>query len=766
VNGSRTRLLLLPLLLLMLVPLSCRHGGDRPDLKARIVIDQLHLAADGPLYLSLEYHWDPGPGFRQPFTNPKVYVHLLNHERMIIAQDDHSPEPPVLSWQPDTPVSYQRVFLLPRVSPEIFSKPFRIRVGLYESKAPEEKILFEEFRLDLGSTRGEPLLVPLEGELAAVSEGWTRRRLAPRLPSADYRVAGASAASLVRLVDGEQVALARQGKGGVADPSPLAILTPGGYAVEFALTLLPQTRLVFSARSESEASLRVVLQKYGEKEVVLCEERFSGTTGRREFQLTTTARRPAWIRLEASSDEDVLWIEPSLETRIRQPAMTRRRLTTLRQLKKKARAWNVLLVVQDAARADELSCYGNPRRTTPALDRLSRQSILVTRATANAPYTLSSTASLFTGLYPTSHQVLGLEDRLPAHLPHLGEAFHRAGFITAAVSASPFTSSVYGMNRGFQYYLDNFKMHGLFTGPELVRTVGLLYPYLAQRDKERRYFLYTHFLEPHSPYEPPEPFRGWFAGPPGSADVDGSLETLKAMDRGQLECTPERVDQVEALYQGNLMYGDLQLAKLLASLRREGLLERTLIIVTSDHGEAFNEHGRMLHNSTVFQEMIHIPLVLSFPKDGPAPRRYHQPVETVDLTALLQDLFLPREWAGELAPEGTSFLPPLVGVPPAWKDLGLALGTHGESFSLTSGRFKLILEENGLHLYNLDLDPGERSALPWQGLLPEALTRQALLHQLVHRSPVVDGGEPAARSELPTSDELTREQLRALGYID
>jgi len=767
VNSPLQKYALFAITVLMIICSGCGQAPERPDLEVTVDIDHLHLVAGGPLYLRMVYRWETGAEFEPPFTNPRVYVHLLDPEKVIVGQDDHSPDPEIAFWAPGRTMTYQRVFLLPHADPRLLEEPFRLRVGLFEAKSPDRKHLIEEQTLRLTAAPGEPRLEPLEGTVPAPTAGFERLRLAPHLPTADYCRTGEDGMARQRLVPRDQAALAR-GQASADEPRPLGILTPGGTTVEFARTLPPHTWLAFSARSEGRgAGLRVLLKPYGKKEEVICEETFDGDTGPLRFRLTSAGRRAAWIRFEATGGRDVLWVEPALESRIPEAARESGTWLDIVELKRRAKWWNVLLVVQDAARADALSCYGNPRRTTPALDRLSRRSVLVTKATANAPYTLSSTASLFTGLYPTTHGVIGIEDRLPAALPHLAEAFKKADTVTAAVSASPFTTTAYGMNRGFDFYMDHFRTGSLFTGPEVVRAGEFIMPYLRPGGEARRYFLYTHFLEPHSPYEPPEPFRGRFTAEPGPEGIDGSLDTLQALDHGALETTPERVAQVQALYQGNLMFGDLQLARLLAHLRREGLLERTMIIVTSDHGEAFNEHGRLLHNSTVYQEMIHVPMVICFPDDGPdAPPIFHQPVETVDLTALLNDLFLLEDWGGSLEPEGSSFLPQLMGLPSTPGDLRLALSSNGDSFGLTSGNFKMILEKDGLRLYHLGLDPGEREGMPWKGLLPEALTRQALLGQMLLSPDFGRAAAPEEGGSASTLDETTRRHLQALGYLD
>jgi arylsulfatase len=760
------RPLLAPLLLLLLVSAACGPAEPGPDLVVKATVEHFHLVDDGPLWLRLDLQWEPGPTFSQPFEQPRVFVHLLAPDGTMVGQGDHRPEPSIEHWQPGRPTTYRRALLVPRTDPELLEGRYRLRVGIYEASRPTEKFQLEELKLDLPDPADGSRLVQLDRDPDPAPRGWSRQRLAPDLPAADIRAPGGSGPAARRRIPVDQVSLARAVATDRERGPVLGVEIPAGGEVRFARVVPAWTRLVFSVGSDDGTAIRVALQKKGTAEKVLWEETVDGETGLLKFPLTGRTDDEALIRLENLGPGTAIWVEPTLETRTagrEQPLWPRDLPGRLREA---ADDWNVLVVIQDAARADGLSCYGNGRRTSPYLDRLARQGIQVVRATAQAPYTLSSTVSLFTGLYPTSHQVLGLEDRLPAALPHLAEAFRAAAFTTACVSASPFTSAAYGMNRGFDYHIDNFKRNALFTGPDVVRTTGMIQDYLAPRgDGRDRFFLYVHFLEPHSPYEPPEPFRSRFLDPEGPADVDGSQATLQALDLGQMEATPERVDRVRALYEGNQLFGDLQLAMLLAGLRRDGLLDRTLVIVTSDHGEAFMEHGRMLHNSTVYREMLQIPLVLIFPGDSVPSRLLRQPVETVDLTALLADLFLDGRSAAGLRPEGSSFLDQLAGAPAGPEDLGLALSSQGEVIGLRAGAFKLIQDGDGLRVFHRPTDPGETRGRPWEDRLPETVARQSLLRQLV-QDPPPQTADDASSTGKPSGDAATREQLRALGYID
>ena len=417
---------------------------------------------------------------------------------------------------------------------------------------------------------------------------------------------------------------------------------------------------------------------------------------------------------------------------------------------------NVVLIVLDATAARYLGCYGNKLETTPNIDRLAREATLFERAYSQAAWTLPSVASYMTGQYPPSRGKIG-----KAFLERpIASLLLEAGLETAGFSENPYVTRQFGIDSGFQVFREYFPYSSLAEKPltfdrlDSSRTVADAVAWLDEH-QQRRFFLYLHLLPPHSPYDPPPPFSGKFdIGYEGS--LDGGTETLTKIDRGEIQVNGRDLEHLRALYQENLLYADHQVGKVFKHLRAQQLLDKTLLIVASDHGEAFGEHGRMLHNHTVYEEMIQVPLIIRFPPGlGRPPKRWSGVVELTDLLPTICDvLAIPRpgkihgasllrlassgQVADRLARSWTSLMPRLFG--------GLIAGHH-----------KLILDMNSdrVELYDLRDDPGERKDM--------SADRPVLAAQLRGLLPATDADTvEVVETEL---GDATLEQLRSLGYL-
>ncbi len=417
---------------------------------------------------------------------------------------------------------------------------------------------------------------------------------------------------------------------------------------------------------------------------------------------------------------------------------------------------NVVLIVLDATAARYLGCYGNELETTPNIDRLARDATLFERAYSQAAWTLPSVASYMTGQYPPSRGEIG-----KAFLERpIASLLLEAGLETAGFSENPYVTRQFGIAKGFQVFRDYFPYSSLAEKPltfdrmDSSRTVADVVAWLDEHHQQR-FFLYVHLLPPHSPYDPPPPFSGKFdIGYEGS--VDGGTDTLTKIDRGEIRVNGRDLEHLRALYQENLSYADHQVGKVFQALSAQQLLDRTLLIVTSDHGEAFGEHGRMLHNHTVYEEMIQVPLIIRFPPGlGRPPKRWSGVVELTDLLPTICDvLAIPRpgkihgasllrlassgQVADRVARSWTSLMPRLFG--------GLIAGHH-----------KLILDMNSdrVELYDLRDDPGERKDI--------SADRPTLAAQLQRLLPATDADTvEVVETEL---GDATLEQLRSLGYL-
>ncbi|OGD11228.1 MAG: hypothetical protein A2Y86_08490 [Candidatus Aminicenantes bacterium RBG_13_62_12] len=275
---------------------------------------------------------------------------------------------------------------------------------------------------------------------------------------------------------------------------------------------------------------------------------------------------------------------------------------------------NVLLITVDTLRPDRLSCYSAAFVKTPEVDALAARGALFERAYAHNPTTLPSHANILTGMTPPFHGVSeNSKSKLPDAALTLAEHLKGEGYATAAfIGAFPLDSR-FGLDQGFDFYDDSFPSLPARMGTYAERRAGEVIKAASAwiAGREGKWFCWVHLWDPHAPYAPPEPFLSRYKADP---------------------------------YSGEAAYVDSELGRLFQELRRTGLLERTFIILTADHGESLGEHGEMTHSYFAYNSTIHIPLVIAGPGIGPA--RVGVNVSHSDIFPTLCEL------AGVLTPEG------------------------------------------------------------------------------------------------------------------
>ncbi|MCZ6596699.1 MAG: sulfatase [Planctomycetota bacterium] len=284
----------------------------------------------------------------------------------------------------------------------------------------------------------------------------------------------------------------------------------------------------------------------------------------------------------------------------------------------------VVLVVLDALHAGHVSHLGYERETTPNLDALAAEGVTFTCAIAPAPYTLATIPSILTGRLPETHGLVSRPGRLPAAEITLTELLAGAGYRTRGAVANMNGGKSHGLDQGFEEFVEVFRAEDgrsvdwvadgeEFHLPRAADFPPIVERWLAEAD-ERPLFLYAHILEPHEPYTPPSEFQQLFLDPAyeGIFGVAES-EIIKQARRREVELGPEDVEALTALYDANLRYADDAVGRILDQLKEAGLYDQALIIVTSDHGEAFWQHGEQGHNTLLYDEMLRVPLVVKFP---------------------------------------------------------------------------------------------------------------------------------------------------------
>jgi arylsulfatase A-like enzyme len=418
---------------------------------------------------------------------------------------------------------------------------------------------------------------------------------------------------------------------------------------------------------------------------------------------------------------------------------------------------SVVFVVLDAAGARYFGCYGNELPATPHIDAFAADATVFERAYAQAAWTLPSVGSFMTGQYPPMRS----EDLRVVETQTLAHVLRTAGLRTAAFSENPYVTREFGLATGFDEFREYFPYELLrrsaqrFDRLDSTRTVDEALAW-AREQRGERFFLYVHLLAPHAPYDPPPPFGGRFDRD-YAGSVHGSPETLAAIDDGRLAIDARDLAHLRLQYQENLAYGDHQAGRLLDGLEDLGVLERALVIVAADHGEAFREHGAMQHNTTVYEEMVHVPLVVRLPMEPALPERFGGVVELRSIFPTVCQALGIAGCPPALAPslleriERASERP---GLARSW-----ARGRRGAFTALILERHKLIAAAHTyepLAFYDLVRDPGETTDL--RAAAP-ALVREARVWLRDPKLEFFVGGEA-------TLDPATRERLEALGYAE
>ena len=287
---------------------------------------------------------------------------------------------------------------------------------------------------------------------------------------------------------------------------------------------------------------------------------------------------------------------------------------------------NVIVVVLDGARADHLSCYGYGRETTPFLDTVAREGVRFTHMVSTAPWTLPSHASLFTGLFATTHGATDEHRQLSRERATIAQVFKSAGYRTAAFCTNPWVSPATGFERGIDFFYNQVPGRTSIARATLYarhatdrvlrrgdsgarRTNQALLRWLQEGGEP--FFVFLHYNESHMPFHPPPPYERLFlprdvnAARAGSVNQDGG----KLM-AGRVEMSEEDFLIVRALYDGELRYIDDRLREIADFLAARGEWDRTVFVVTADHGESLGEHNLLGHRLSLHDTLLRVPLLI------------------------------------------------------------------------------------------------------------------------------------------------------------
>jgi len=420
---------------------------------------------------------------------------------------------------------------------------------------------------------------------------------------------------------------------------------------------------------------------------------------------------------------------------------------------------DIVIITLDAARPDHFSSYGYERLTTPNIDRLAEHSLVFTNVFALVPNTHQSVPTMVTGLSFLNHGVTEKESVLAQSAKTLAEYLRDAGYRTTCFTATPNNSRSIGTEQGYDEFYELW--------PEVPRATSRTPDYLATRavewlgahDDLRPLHLQLHFVPPHAPYDPATEFD-LFTDEAYDGALDGHPKTLQAIDKKNLAVTESDLAHIVSLYDGNLRAADHAVEKVLQALRSRQRWNDTVVLITSDHGEAFSEHGRMLHNNTVYDEMLRVPFILRLP-EGTDPGSVD-----LDRTATLADIVPTLLAAASMRPaaplDGVNLLEPSPDAPATSKRAVVARTAHPEPLRcLRTPRWKVILTPSGQgELYDLATDPGEHRNIAFDNL-PVYVGLGQLLTRRLTAPPGLD--RSAREEDLPDEEQ---EMLRTLGYLE
>lgn len=418
---------------------------------------------------------------------------------------------------------------------------------------------------------------------------------------------------------------------------------------------------------------------------------------------------------------------------------------------------NILVLLVDCLRADR---YGaatpHHRPATPNLDRLVGNGTSFTRAFVQASWTRPSVPSILTGLYPSEHGLGAFTQRgaevfgsgLSQAAVTLAEGLKALGYPTALIGQQNQLAPRFGLDQGFDYY--NHK------SAHATRIHRRFFEWL-EAEPGRPFFAYLHYLELHWPYCPPASTRGQFtAGYSGRPLCHQWRQLREDLRSGAVVLTPAELEALQGFYDEELLGLDLEIGQLFDGLARRGLWENTLIVVTSDHGEEFFEHGGMAHGGSLHDELIAVPLVFKPPAHWEAPRG-----RKVDALVELRDLAPTLLEAGGAslgeALAGRSLMPWILGG--EGQERPFVVAEHQSSVAVRTRDMKLIVNRDAEdELYDLLEDPGETRNVSRERPADVARLESHLREWRSSLEPV-----PPSDQAL---DQETIEGLRNLGYLD
>lgn len=507
---------------------------------------------------------------------------------------------------------------------------------------------------------------------------------------------------------------------------------------------------------ETERGRRTVFQRYLTPPSV--EDQETVSFSRQRLDLPRAEKIRLSLVTEGSTANEAFWYNPVL-------------------FQKGKNDINVILISVDTLRADHLGCYGYERETSPNIDSLAGDCVLLSNVYASSPWTLPSHVSMLTSLHCVHHQVYQDDERMDPAILTLADLLRKNHFFCTAFTGGGFVSSVYGFSKGFDMYQESGG--GVHRQDAAGHLSGLVEEWLDAYCRDKNVFLFIHTYQPHDPYACPEPFKDMFL----SKEAKWRHINLMGYLGGRANLfkpLPEVERQnIVGLYDGEVRYTDEALVgPLIRKLKQLGLYDSSLIIFTSDHGEEFYDHKSWEHGHQLYDESLKVPLLIKFPESRFKGTKISRIVRLVDIFPTILDEL--RIGSSGLSLDGKSLLPLIRGEErddrTFWADFGDGvLNSHiPQKIATNSGTEKFILNKKyreedrsffeypppatgPVELYDLKDDPYEERNI--------ANDRVELVNRLIHTIDAFYSQVQKRKTPKPEIDEELKEQLKALGYI-
>lgn len=444
---------------------------------------------------------------------------------------------------------------------------------------------------------------------------------------------------------------------------------------------------------------------------------------------------------------------------------------------------NIVLISLDTLRPDHLGCYGYRRNTSPNIDRLSQESVLFFNTYSTTSWTLPAHVSMLTSLDCLHHQVYYPRHRMEPETVTVADILRVNQLVCAGFTGGGYLSSKYGFSKGFDSYQE-YKIYGnkalRYDEAEYIAEKACKW---IQSNRDKNFFLFVHTYQPHEPYGNLSSEGKKFLSENAKWNKVNMGALLKEKGRFYTRFTDEEVKNIVGLYDGEIRYTDLFLVKpLIEELKKSRLYDSTMIIITSDHGEEFNEHEAWLHDHSIYDEGIKIPLIIKFPHSEYKGKKIHEIVRITDIVPTILDHLNIKTGSAEF--DGQSLLPLIEQKEKRNRvyvcDLALrdaSIQSYPNLIAMNKQNYKLILNREvrspyvkrvsekfrgmRIELYDVNNDPNETKNLAHQNQY-----RDLCFQLLKHIGKIYEKLDKSAKKkEEVVLDKNLRERLRALGYI-